>query len=239
MWCHEHNPQEPQRSRLPWERDTEQSALTHAHHTLCTSRQLGTTVNRRYDVSQDWLWDAWQLARVSWGTRCKGFCSKEGLHYHCIKQSARNLLERCQVPKALGELSRSCHQTSNNQPWFRSSEIPWGFLAKAVLCWLSGGSCHARKCHFEEFFWGEKVWFALAKWTFAWETFGKRQKGKKPVLILIPGFYKHLALRKRVMCARNIGVHVRHSTSEYLRYEKTGWEIGFLCSQERCKETSK
>ncbi len=40
------------------------------------------------------------------------------------------------------------------------------------------------------------------------------------------------------MCARNIGAHVRHSTLEFQRYEKMGQEIGFPCSQERCKETS-
>ena len=36
--------------------------------------------------------------------------------------------------------------------------------------------------------------------------------GKVPVLTLVPGSHKHLALRKCVMCARNMGVHVRHGT---------------------------
>jgi hypothetical protein len=44
----------------------------------------------------------------------KDFCSKEGLHY-CIEQSARNPLERDQVQRVLGNLSRNCHRTSNNQ----------------------------------------------------------------------------------------------------------------------------
>ncbi len=143
-------PQEPWRSRWPQERDVEQSALTHARHTCCASRQLGTTAYRRYDVPWNWLRDASQMARVHWGTCCKGFCSKEGLHYQ-IEQSARKQLERDQVQRALGKLSRSCCQTSNNQPWFTSLEIPWGFLASAVMRWLSGGLCHARKCQFEEF----------------------------------------------------------------------------------------
>ncbi len=150
MWRHEHDPQEPQRSRWPQERDAEGSAPTHTRHTHCTSRQLGTTANQRYDVPRDWLWDACQMARVHWETCCKQFCSKEGPHYH-IEQSARNPLEHNQVPRALGELSRSCHQTSNNHPWFMSLEIPWGFLAQAVLRWLSVGLCHMRKCQFEEF----------------------------------------------------------------------------------------
>ncbi len=143
-------PQEPWRSRWLQERDVEQSAPTHACHTHCASRQLGTTANWRYDVPCDWLQDACQMARVRWGTSCKGFCSEEGPHYW-IEPSSRNQLERDQVQRALGKLSRSCCQTSNNQPWFMSLEIPWGFLAWAVLCWLSGGLCHGRKCQFEEF----------------------------------------------------------------------------------------
>jgi hypothetical protein len=89
-------PQEPWRSRWPQERDVEQSAPTHAHHTHCACNQLGTMANRRYDVPRDWLRDACQMARVHWGTRCKGFCCKEGLHYR-IDQSARNQLKCDQV----------------------------------------------------------------------------------------------------------------------------------------------
>ncbi len=149
-------PQESWRSRWPWERDIEQSAPTHAHHTHCTSRQMGTTADQRYDVPWDWLRDACQMARVHWGTRCKEFCCEEGPHYW-IEQSARNPVECKQVQRALGKLSRSCRQTSNNQPLFTSLEIPWGFLAQAVLHWLSRGLCHTRKCQFEDFMWEEKV----------------------------------------------------------------------------------
>ncbi len=120
-------PQEPWRSRWLQERDVEQSAPTHARHNHCASRQLGTTADQRYDLPWDWLWDACQMARVRWGTHCKGFFSKEGPHY-CIEQSARNQLEHNQVRRALVKLSRSCHQTSNNQPWFTTLEIPRGFF---------------------------------------------------------------------------------------------------------------
>jgi hypothetical protein len=125
-------PQEPWRTRRPQQRDIERAAPTHARHTHCASRQSGTTANRRYDVPKDWLQDAWQMARVRWGTRCKGFRSKEGPHYH-IEQSSRNLLERNQVQRAPEKLSGSCRQTSNNQPLITSLEIPWGFLSQAVL----------------------------------------------------------------------------------------------------------
>ncbi len=125
-------PQEPWRSRWLQERDVEWSAPAHTRHTHCTSRQLGTTANQRCDIPWDWLQDACQMARVCWGTRCKGFCSREGPHYR-IERSARNSLECNQVQRALGKLSRSCRQTSNNQPWLMSLEIHWGFLAQAVL----------------------------------------------------------------------------------------------------------
>ncbi len=205
-------PQEPWRSRWPQERDVERSALIHTRHTHCASRQLGTTANQRYDVPWDWLWDACHMIRVRWGTCCKGFCSKEGPHYW-IELSVRNPLEHDQVQRALGKLSRSCRQTNNYQPLFTSFEIPLGFLAWAVLRWLSGGLCHARKCQFEDFEWEEKVWFAFAQLMFACKTFGKRRNGeRKPVLILVPGSHNHLALRKCIMRARNMGVHIRRCT---------------------------
>ncbi len=205
-------PQEPWRTRRPRERDVEQSAPTHAHHTHCASRQSGTTADRRYDVPRDWLWDACQMARVYWGTRCEGFRSKESPHYR-MERSARNLLERDQMRRAPEKSSRSGHQTSNNQTLFTSLEIPWGFLSWAVLRWLSGGLCHARKCQFKNIMCEEKVWFGIAQRTFAWETFGKRQNGKRrPVLIHVPGSHEHLALRKRVMCTSSMGAHVCHGT---------------------------
>ncbi len=55
---------------------------TYAHETLI--------VTWRYDLPQDWLWDACHQAGVRWVSRCEGFRSKEGLHY-CLMQSARNL----------------------------------------------------------------------------------------------------------------------------------------------------
>jgi hypothetical protein len=151
FWCvvMSKMPQEPQRLRWPREMDIEQSAPTHAYHTHCAFWQLGTTADQRYDVPRDWLWDVCQMARVRRGTRCKRFRSEEGLHNQ-IDQSARNQLEHDQVQRAPEKLSKSCRQTSNNQPLFTSLEIPWGFLSQAVLRWLSGGLWHARKCQFED-----------------------------------------------------------------------------------------
>ncbi len=152
------------------------------------------------------------MARVHWETWCKGFCSKEGLHYR-MKQSARDQLECDQGQRAPELSSKSCCQTSNNQPLFTSLEIPLGFLSRAVLCWLSGGLCYARKCQFKNIIWEEKVWFTIAQRTTAWETFGKRWNGERMlVLIHVPGSHEHLASGKRIMCASNMGVHVRRGT---------------------------
>ncbi len=112
-------PQEPGRTRRPQERDVEQSAPTHARHTPYASRQLGTTADWRYDVPQDWLWEACRMATVRWGTHCKEFCSKEGLLYQ-MEWSAKNHLECDQVQRAPEKLSRSCRLTSNNQLLFVS-----------------------------------------------------------------------------------------------------------------------
>ncbi len=61
----------------------------------CTSHPrrfcaVGEVVAQRYDIPRDWLWDACHMAGVRQGSRCKGFCSKEGPHY-CHEQNARKL----------------------------------------------------------------------------------------------------------------------------------------------------
>ncbi len=110
-------------------RDIEQPALTHAHHTHCASSQLGTTADQRCDVPRDWLQEACHMARVRWGTRCKGFHSKEGLHYW-MEWSARNHLEHDQVQRAPEKSSSSCHQTSNNQPYSQVLKSLWDSFPK-------------------------------------------------------------------------------------------------------------
>ncbi len=204
----------------------------------CTySTILCTTANQRYEVPWDWLWDACQMARVPWGTRCEGFHSKEGPHYR-IEQSARNQLECNQVQRALVKLSRSCRQTSNNQPWFTTLEIPWGFLAWAVLCWLSIGLCHTRKCQCEEYCMRRKgMIHKLPKdvcmrnlWQKAeWET-GTNSCTRFP---------QASCFKKTHHVCQKYGGACTTWYSENQRCKIMGWEIGFLRSQERCKETSK
>ncbi len=105
-------------------RDVEQSAPIHTCHTHCASSQLGTTASQRSDVPRDWLWEACHMARVCWGTRCEGFCSKEGPHYW-MERSARNHLECNPVWRAPEKLSSNCCQTSNNQPYSRVWKSLW------------------------------------------------------------------------------------------------------------------
>ncbi len=237
MRGHEKNPQEPWRSRWPWERDIEQSAPTHVRHTHCSSRKLGNKANQRHDVPWDWLQDACQMARVHWGTSCKGFCCKGGLHYQ-IEQSARNPLEHEQVPRALGELSRSCRQTSNNQPLFMSLEIPWGFLAWAVLRWLSGSLCHARKCQFEEYCMRRKGMICDhptdVRMRNLWQ---KAERGKRTGNNSNTRFPRASCFKKMCNVCQKYGGAWTTWYSENQRYKKMGREIGFQRSRERCKET--
>ncbi len=51
---------------------------------------VGDVVAQRYTIPWDWLWDACHMAGVCWGSRCKGFHSKEGSHYW-LEQSTRKL----------------------------------------------------------------------------------------------------------------------------------------------------
>ncbi len=66
----------------------------------------------------------------------------------------------------------------------------------SCLRWLSGGLCHVRKCRFEDILW-KKVCFPFAQRMFAWETSGKRNGERKPVLSLVPGSCEHLASTKK------------------------------------------
>ncbi len=61
----------------------------------CTSHPrrfcaVGDVVTQRYDILRYWLWDACHMARVRWGSCCKGFCSKEDPYYP-LEQSKRKL----------------------------------------------------------------------------------------------------------------------------------------------------
>ncbi len=74
-------------------------------------------------------------------------------------------------------------QGTQQSTLFTSLEIPWGYHTRAVLHSLAGLTSH-KKVSVQGFLWVRKVWFAFAQWTFASETFDKRQKAscfKKPM----------------------------------------------------------
>ncbi len=173
---------------LPWktqERDAEWSAPTIMRHIHGASVLLGTTITQRYDAPRDWLCNACHMAGVCWWSGCKGFRSEEGLHY-CLEQSARKL--------SLGKQQSTL---------FTSLEILSGFLTQAVLRSLAGLMSREKVSA-----WGfceqEKVWFAFSQWTFAPETFCKRQKGERNLVVsLLPGSHKRLTSRNpRVLCQK-------------------------------------
>jgi hypothetical protein len=125
------------------------------------------------------------------GTNCKANKCKERLGSHpeaVVRQATINLFS--QLWKSLGD------------------SLPELYCIDLAEAYVTQENVSSRNI-----VWEEKLWFAIAQWTFAWETFGKRRKGgKKPVLILVQGSHEHLALRKHVMCARNMGAHVQRGT---------------------------
>ncbi len=96
-----------QKTRWPQEKGrgaiSPDSCASHPLH----SYAVGYYSQLKYDVPRDWLWEACHMARVCWGTCCKGFRSKKGLHYW-LEWSVRNQLECDQVQRAPEKLSGSC-----------------------------------------------------------------------------------------------------------------------------------
>ncbi len=140
--CQEQKPQDSRRTRWPQEKGrwiiSPNSRASHPVH----SYAAGYYSRSKLDAPRDWLQEACQMARVRWGTRCKGFCSKEGLHYW-MERSVMKQLERNQVQRVLEKSSGSCLQTSNNQPYSQgwkslgdsSSRLYCVDLAEAYVMW--------------------------------------------------------------------------------------------------------
>ncbi len=167
-----------------------------------------------------WRWRPWWRPSQGEAFRCEGIWSKEDLHY-CIRQSARNLLEQNQVQRASWKSSRSCYRKSNNQPRFTSLEIPWGFLAWAVLCRLT--EAHVT--------WESTSLRILCKKEIYDTQLPNRRSHQKsstksgnrkqtrywvhyqgPINVLLWG--------NSAICARIMGVHVWRTTLECPRFEK-------------------
>ncbi len=79
------------------------------------------------------------------------------------------------VARKARTIALSKGQGTQQSTLFTSLEISWGFHTRAVLRSLVG-LMSRKKVSVWRVLWVRKVWFAFAQWTFASETFGKRQK---------------------------------------------------------------
>ncbi len=239
MCHHEQKPQEPWRSRWLQERDIEQSAPTHACHTHCASRQLGTTANRRYDVPRDWLWDACQMARVCWGTCCKEFFSKEGPHYQ-IEQSARNPLERKQVWESLGNCPEAVLRQATINLYSRvwkslGDSMPKLYCVDLAEAYVTQENVNSRICVRRKGMIRDRPMDVCMR-NLLW----KAEWGKKTGTNSSTRFPQASCFEKTYdVCQEYGGTRSTWYFGVPKRYEKTGQDIGFPCSQERRKETSK
>ncbi len=194
---------------------------------------IGYPSRLKYNVLRDWLCEACHMAWVGWEACCKGFCGK-GPHYQ-LEQSVRNQLEHNQVQRALEKPSRSCLLTSNNQPisWVQKSirdsspGLYWVDLAEAyvmqedVSLRILTRKGMIRHCPMD-------VWTRnLCK--------ERRNRERKPVLMLVPSSHNRLTLRKCVMCSRNMGAHVQRGIQS-TKGKRKGWEIGVPHNQERIEK---
>ncbi len=59
-----------------------------------------------------------------------------------------------------------------------------------------------------------------------------------PVLILVPGSHKRLALIKLVICARNMGAHVQLGTGRTKGRRKRDEKLDSCAAEKGAKETS-
>jgi hypothetical protein len=219
-------PQEPQ--RWPRERDAEWSALTNVRHTHCAPRQLGTTANQRYDVPWDWLWVTCHMAGVRWGTHCVGFGSKEGPHY-CFERSTRNPLKHDQVWTAFGNHPEAViGQATINLIHEFGNPLRIPYLSCTGL--LSGGLCHTRKLSLRIFVSKKGVICNHPTDVCIRNLWQKAERGK------ITGS-ESTTMFPQAPCFEKSTRSVPETWGQ--GYEKTGQEIRFMCSQERCKETSK
>jgi hypothetical protein len=179
-------------------------------HTHFAFRQSGTTANWRYDIPRDWFEThaKWQGSIEK--PAAKDFVARKvrTIKWNEVQGTSWNAI-KCE------EHLRSCPEAVVRQATINLDSQVWKSLGdsfpKLYCINLAEAYVMWENVSLRNFAWEEKVWFVSSQRTFAWETFGKRRNGIL-VLIFVPSSHKHLASRKRVMCAKNLGVHVRCGT---------------------------
>ncbi len=151
-----------------------------------------------------------------------------------MEQSVWNHLERDRVQSAPEKPSRSCLKTSNNQPLFAS----WKSLLDSfpeLYCIDLAEAYVTQESVSSKFSWRRKGMIRDCLTDVCMRSLWQRRIGKRrPVLTLVPGFNKQLALRKCVMCAWNMGANLQRGIWS-TKGIKTGWEIGVPCNWEGVK----
>jgi hypothetical protein len=125
------------------------------------------------------------MAWVHWRSRCEAF----------VVRKARTI--------ALEWSARKLSEDKRQSTLFTSLAILWWFHTRAVLRSLA----NARKCQLKDFCEKERYESCTVQRTLTADTFRKRRKrGNSPVVMLLPGSHKRLALRNlRVLFQKHGG----------------------------------
>ncbi len=141
--------------------------------------------------------------------------------------------------KSAWEVVRQLSSDKKQSTLFTRSEIPWRFRSQAVLRWLSGGLCHARKCQLEDL--DKKKRYDLQSpngHLHEKPLERKAERGKNAGTNPVTRFpWSSYFEKTRKVCQKHGGACTTWYP-EYKRYEN-GIKIGVPRNRERCKETSK
>ncbi len=128
-------------------------------------------------------------------TNWQGYIEEPAAKYFVVRKACTIALSKAQGTHwnriKCKEHSGNCPEAVVRQATFNLNSRVWKTLEDSlpklycVDLAEACGLCHARKCQFKDIMSEEKVWFAIAQWTFAWETFDKRWNWERtPVWIL-------------------------------------------------------
>jgi hypothetical protein len=176
------------------------------------------------------------MARVHWGTRCKGFvarkvCTTKWNKVHGTIWNAIKCKERLRShPEAV---DRQATINLILQVWKSLGDsFPELYCIDLAEAYVTPENVSLEIFQRRKGMIRDRLMDVCMRNLWRWWN-GERM----PVLILVPCSHERLTSRKRVICARNMGAHVQHGIWS-TKGIKTGWEIGFPCSRERRKETS-